>query len=122
VLRRHRQSGPRSLETNSLSREGSKFWASYRRPTGSLAALGSADQLPDLLSERGQVGEGLGEDPDGPQGQQLVGGVTPQGDTLRLAFHGGGKQEVPLPEAVRQFLTAFNRRAYPQLELPEGSV
>lgn len=40
------------------------------------------------------------------------------GKTMRL--HGGvvGKQEVELPAAVNQFLDAFNRGAYPDLELP----
>jgi hypothetical protein len=36
--------------------------------------------------------------------------------TLRLHIRG---QEVQLPESVMQFLTAFNRGAYPDLELPE---
>jgi hypothetical protein len=39
-------------------------------------------------------------------------------DTLRLIFHDGQKEEAPLPLAVRQFLDAFNRGKYPELELP----
>jgi hypothetical protein len=41
-----------------------------------------------------------------------------KGDTLRLIFHDGRKEEAPLPPAARQFLDAFNRGKYPELELP----
>jgi hypothetical protein len=41
-----------------------------------------------------------------------------QPDKARLTFGGGRKEETPLPEPVRQFLDAFNRGAYPELELP----
>jgi hypothetical protein len=40
------------------------------------------------------------------------------GDTLSMTFRDGRKAEVALPEAVRQFLDAFNRGVYPELELP----
>ena len=40
------------------------------------------------------------------------------GRTLRI--HGGvKKQEVTLPQAVMDFLNAFNRGVYPDLELPK---
>jgi hypothetical protein len=37
---------------------------------------------------------------------------------LRLVLGNGRKIETSLPEAVRQFLDAFNRGAYSELELP----
>jgi hypothetical protein len=40
-----------------------------------------------------------------------------QGDRVRLTLD-SGKEEVVMPEAVRQFLEAFSRGAYPALELP----
>ena len=40
------------------------------------------------------------------------------GDTLSMNFRDGRKGTVALPEAVKQFLEAFNRGAYPELELP----
>ena len=40
------------------------------------------------------------------------------GDTVRIAFPDGAKEEVPLPQAVKDFLDAFNRGAFPDLELP----
>ena len=40
------------------------------------------------------------------------------GDTLSMNFRDGRKGTVALPEAVMQFLEAFNRGAYPELELP----
>lgn len=39
-------------------------------------------------------------------------------DTLRLTHGNGRKEETALPEPVRLFLDAFNRGAYPELELP----
>jgi hypothetical protein len=42
-----------------------------------------------------------------------------KGDVLRIIFH-GKTEEVPLPSAVRDFLDAFNRGAYPELEIAEG--
>jgi hypothetical protein len=40
------------------------------------------------------------------------------GKTLRI--HGGAKkQEVALPQAVMDFMNAFNRGVYPDLELPK---
>jgi hypothetical protein len=39
------------------------------------------------------------------------------GKTLRI-HNGGTKQEVMLPQAVRDFMEAFNGGAYPDLELP----
>ena len=41
-----------------------------------------------------------------------------QGNTLSMNFRDGRKGTVALPEAVKQFLDAFNRGAYPELELP----
>jgi hypothetical protein len=38
------------------------------------------------------------------------------GKTFRI--HGTGGQEVTLPEAILDFLDAFNRGTYPDLELP----
>ena len=40
------------------------------------------------------------------------------GDTLSMNFRSGGKGKVALPEAVKQFLHAFNHGAYAELELP----
>lgn len=40
------------------------------------------------------------------------------GASLSMNFRDGGKADVALPEAVGQFLAAFNRGAYPELELP----
>jgi hypothetical protein len=40
------------------------------------------------------------------------------GDTLSMTFRDGRKAEVTLPDAVRQFLDAFNRGVYSELELP----
>jgi hypothetical protein len=41
-----------------------------------------------------------------------------KGDTLRLIVHHGREEEAPLAQAVWQFLDAFNRGKYPELELP----
>ena len=41
-----------------------------------------------------------------------------QGNTLSMSFRDGRKRTVTLPEAVKQFLGAFNHGAYPELELP----
>ena|SRR5258708_3953322 len=41
-----------------------------------------------------------------------------QGNTLSMNFRDGRKGTVALPEAVKQFLDAFNHGAYPDLELP----
>jgi hypothetical protein len=41
-----------------------------------------------------------------------------KGDILRFFFHHQRKEEVSLPQAVMQFLDAFNRGNYPELELP----
>jgi hypothetical protein len=41
-----------------------------------------------------------------------------KGDTLRFYFHQKKKEKVPLPQAVMQFLNAFNQGKYPELELP----
>jgi hypothetical protein len=38
--------------------------------------------------------------------------------TLRMTVPNGGKDEVVLPDAVKQFLDGFNLGAYPDLELP----
>ena len=43
-------------------------------------------------------------------------------DTLSLTFVGGRTEEARLPEAVQQFLDAFNRGSYPDLELPPDQV
>ena len=40
-----------------------------------------------------------------------------KGDTLRLTFHQKRKEEASLPQVVIQFLEAFNRGEYPELEL-----
>jgi hypothetical protein len=40
------------------------------------------------------------------------------GDSLRILFLDGRKQEVSLPPAVKDFLDAFNRGAFPDLEMP----
>jgi hypothetical protein len=41
------------------------------------------------------------------------------GKTIRLNSGSAVKmQELPIPEPVRQFMEAFNRGAYPDLELP----
>jgi hypothetical protein len=40
------------------------------------------------------------------------------GDMLSMNFRDGRKEEVALPNAIRQFLDAFNRGTYPELELP----
>lgn len=41
-----------------------------------------------------------------------------QGDRVRLTLANGKKEETVIPEAVSQFLDAFNRGKYPELELP----
>jgi hypothetical protein len=41
-----------------------------------------------------------------------------QSNTLSMNFRDGRKGTVALPEAVKQFLDAFNHGAYPELELP----
>ena len=40
------------------------------------------------------------------------------GETLRMIFPSGRKEEAGLPETVQDFLNAFNHCAYPELELP----
>ena len=40
-----------------------------------------------------------------------------KGETLSMNFR-NGEGEVSLPEAVKQFLAAFNSGAYPELEIP----
>lgn len=45
-----------------------------------------------------------------------------QPNTLRLTLPDGAQVKAPLPLAVKQFLDAFHRGAYPELELPtEGT-
>ena len=39
-------------------------------------------------------------------------------DTLTLTFPDGRVQKEPIPQAVREFLDAFNRGGYPDLVLP----
>jgi hypothetical protein len=41
-----------------------------------------------------------------------------QGDRVRLTHGNGKKEETVLPEPVRQFMDAFNRGKYPEIELP----
>jgi hypothetical protein len=41
-------------------------------------------------------------------------------DTLTLTFPDGTVEHRPLPQAVRDFLDAFNLGAYPDLILPPG--
>jgi hypothetical protein len=43
-----------------------------------------------------------------------------QTGTLRITLRNGTTVHVALPDAVQAFLDAFNSRAYPQLELPDG--
>jgi len=38
---------------------------------------------------------------------------------VRLRFGDGSKEEVSLPGPVQQFLDAFNRGVYPELEMPQ---
>ena len=40
-----------------------------------------------------------------------------KGDILRFFFHHQKKEEVSLPQAIMQFLDAFNRGKYPELEM-----
>jgi hypothetical protein len=40
-----------------------------------------------------------------------------QVDRVRLVFRDGKKEETIIPEAVRQFLDAFNNGAYPELTM-----
>lgn len=42
-----------------------------------------------------------------------------KGNKLRIVLPDGTEQEEPLPKAVLNFLAAFNRGAYPELELPD---
>ncbi len=59
------------------------------------------------------------------QGQVMVDALgldVMQGDTLRLIFHDGRKEETPLPPTVRKFLDAFNVGKYPDLELPADRI
>ena len=41
-----------------------------------------------------------------------------QPNTLRLTLPDGAQVKTPLPVAVKQFLDAFDRGAYPELEMP----
>jgi hypothetical protein len=41
-----------------------------------------------------------------------------QGDHLRIEFAGGERIEVPVPQAVLDFLDLFHRGKYPDLEMP----
>jgi hypothetical protein len=41
-------------------------------------------------------------------------------DRLRIVFASGEVTEVPVPEAVLEFLAMFHRGAYPDLEMPTG--
>jgi hypothetical protein len=41
-------------------------------------------------------------------------------DRLSITLLDGSKEDVSLPTAIREFLDAFNQRAYPDLELPVG--
>jgi hypothetical protein len=42
-----------------------------------------------------------------------------KGDRVRLSYgEGTPKEEVLIPDAIRQFLDRFNRGQYPELELP----
>jgi hypothetical protein len=41
-----------------------------------------------------------------------------QRDVMRMVLPGGKHERVPLPDAVKQFLDAFNRGAHPELEVP----
>jgi hypothetical protein len=43
------------------------------------------------------------------------------GDRLSITFDDGRKTNVSLPQAAKEFLDAFNQRAYLDLELPVGS-
>jgi hypothetical protein len=43
-----------------------------------------------------------------------------KGDMLRMTFHDGRMEEIPIPPAVIEFLDAFNRGAYPDLEMVQG--
>jgi hypothetical protein len=43
-------------------------------------------------------------------------------DRLSITLLDGRKADVPLPEAVIDFLGYFNQRAYPDLELPVESL
>lgn len=45
-----------------------------------------------------------------------------QADTLSVELADGTQHQVPLPQAVREFLDRFNRQGYPELELPEGAA
>ena len=41
-------------------------------------------------------------------------------DRLRIVFASGETTEVPVPQAVLEFLEMFHRGAYPELEMPIG--
>jgi hypothetical protein len=43
-----------------------------------------------------------------------------QGNVMRIVFADGREQEEAVPEAVQQFMEAFNRGEYPDLEMPIG--
>jgi hypothetical protein len=43
-------------------------------------------------------------------------------DKARLAFWNGNVEEVPISEATRQFMDAFDAGAYPELELPSEAA
>lgn len=43
-----------------------------------------------------------------------------RGNVLRIEFADRSVQEVAVPEAVQQFLAAFNRGEHPDLEMPHG--
>jgi hypothetical protein len=44
------------------------------------------------------------------------------GDTVRIGFDDGTKEELALPQAVKDFLDAFNRGEFPDLEAPPDEV
>lgn len=43
-------------------------------------------------------------------------------DRLRIRFADGKVAELPLPDPVLQFLTAFHRGEYPDLEMPTSAA
>src|ERR1700678_382352 len=117
---------------NSLPHTNGAFFMPGRN-TGAAAELGrilkelgnSADEVATALQAKGIKGVRNAARFLNPlvryvQGQLKVDALgldVMKGDTLRLIFHQKKKEEISLPQAVMQFLEAFNQGDYPELEM-----
>jgi hypothetical protein len=86
---------------------------------------GSADQVADALRAAGVVGVRNAVRILNPvvrytytKIKDAYGIDVYEGNAMRIVFADGREEQVALPEAVLRFLEAFNRGAYPDLEMP----